>query len=37
MKLNGKLLDKPFFANQNIVDGGILEMVMGNIPVKVLE
>lgn len=34
MVLNGKKLDKPFFAHQDIVDGGTLELTMGNVPLK---
>lgn len=33
MKLNGKILNKPFFTHKDIVDGGTLELVMGNTPV----
>lgn len=34
MVLNGKKLDKPFFTHQDIVDGGTLELTMGNVPLK---
>ncbi|WP_455587634.1 GH92 family glycosyl hydrolase [Bacteroides sp.] len=30
MVLNGKPLDKPFFTHQDIIDGGTLELTMGN-------
>ena len=30
MVLNGKALDKPFFTHQNIVNGGTLELTMGD-------
>lgn len=32
--LNGKLLETPFFTHKDIVDGGTLELVMGNTPKK---
>lgn len=32
MMLNGKPLDKPFFTHRDIVDGGMLEFVMGSTP-----
>ncbi|MEG2150975.1 MAG: glycoside hydrolase family 92 protein, partial [Bacteroidaceae bacterium] len=34
MKLNGKVLVKPFFTHQDIIKGGTLELVMGNVPKK---
>lgn len=34
MLLNGKPLDQPFFTHQDIMDGGVLELVMGREPVK---
>lgn len=33
MLLNGKELAQPFFTHQDIIDGGTLELVMGNKPV----
>ena len=30
MVLNGKALDKPFFTHQDIVNGGTLELTMGD-------
>ena len=32
MKLNGKVLEEPFFTHDDIVQGGTLEFVMGNQP-----
>ncbi len=34
MVLNGKELKTPFFAHQDIVDGGTLELTMGGNPLK---
>lgn len=34
MTMNGKQLDKPFFTHNDIVNGGTLELIMGNMPVK---
>lgn len=33
-KINGKTLNKPWFTHDDIVNGGILELVMGNRPNK---
>ena len=33
MSMNGKPLEKPFFTHQDIVNGGTLELTMGNTPV----
>ncbi len=34
MVLNGKELQTPFFTHQDIVDGGVLELTMGDKPLK---
>ena len=33
MSMNGKPLENPFFTHQDIVNGGTLELTMGNTPV----
>lgn len=33
-KMNGKLINKPFFTHQELVEGGILELEMGPLPNK---
>lgn len=34
MVLNGKELNVPFFAHQDMIDGGTLELTMGGEPLK---
>lgn len=34
MLLNGEELVRPFFTHQDITDGGTLELIMGDKPVK---
>ena len=34
MFLNGKELNAPFFAHQDMIDGGTLELTMGGEPLK---
>jgi predicted alpha-1,2-mannosidase len=33
--LNGKLLNKPWFTHKDILNGGILKLIMGNTPNKI--
>ena len=34
MKLNGQVLNEPFFTHNDVTQGGVLEFVMGDKPKK---